>query len=45
MRLITNLRFNFLTLFTSYNFILGQIMIGKTMITNDQKLLRITSIG
>ena len=45
MRLITSLRFNFLTLITSNNFILGQIMIGKTMITNAQKLLRITSIG
>ena len=44
MRLIISLRFDFLTLPTPYNFVLGQITIGKTMITNDQELPRITSI-
>ena len=39
------LRFDFLTLPTPYFFVLGQIMTGKTMITNDQELPRITSIG
>ena len=45
MILITSLRFGFLTLPTPYRFVLGQVMIGKTMITNDKKLSRITSIG
>ena len=45
MRLITSLKFSFLTLHTPYNFVLGQIMIEKTRITNDQELPRITSIG
>ena len=45
MRLITSLRFGFLTLPTPYSFVLGQITIGKTQITNDQELSRITSIG
>ena len=45
MRLITGLRFDFLTLPTPYSFVLGQITIGKTEITNDQELPRITSIG
>ena len=44
MRLITGLRFGFLTLPTPYNYILGQITIRKTRITNDQELLRIISI-
>ena len=44
MRLITGLRFDFLTLPTPYSFILGQINIEKTMITNYQELPRITSI-
>ena len=45
MRLITGLRFDFLTFPTPYNFIMGQVTIKKTMITNDQELPRITSIG
>ena len=45
MTLITSLRFGFLTLFTPYSFVLRQITIEKTMITNDQELPRITSIG
>ena len=44
MRLIINLRFDFLTLPTPYSFVWGQITIGKTRITNDQELPRITSI-
>ena len=44
MRLITSLRFDFLTIPTPYSFILGEITIEKTRITNDQELLRITSI-
>ena len=44
MRMITGLRSGFLTLPTHYSFILGQITIGKTMITNDQELRRITTI-
>ena len=42
--LITSLRFDFLTFPTPYSFVLGQITIGKMRITNDQELLRITSI-
>ena len=45
MRLITSLRFDFLTILTPYSFILWQIMIEKTGITNDQELPRVTSIG
>ena len=45
MRLITNLRFDFLTLHTPYSFVLGQITIGKMRITNDQEFQTITSIG
>ena len=44
MTLITSSRFDFLTLSTPYNFVLGQITIKKTKITNVQKLLKITSI-
>ena len=44
MKLITSLRFDFLTLPTPYNFILGKITIGKTMITNDQELPRMDSM-
>ena len=44
MRLITGLRFDFLTLPTPYSFVLGQITITKTKITNDQELPRITGI-
>ena len=44
MKLITSLRFGFLTLPTPYNFVLGKITIGKTRITNDQVVLRITNI-
>ena len=44
MRLITGLGFGFLTLPTPYSFVLGQITMKKAMITNDQELLRITSI-
>ena len=44
MRLITSLRFGFLTFPTPYSFVLGQIMIEKMRITNDQELPRITSI-
>ena len=43
MRLITDLRFDILTLPTSYNFVLGQITIVKTRITNNQELPRITN--
>ena len=35
MRLITNLRFDFLIIPTSYNFVLRKISIGNMMITND----------
>ena len=45
MRLIIGLRFYFLTLPTPYNFVLGQISIGNKMITNDQELPKVTSIG
>ena len=45
MRLIIRLRFDFLILLTPCSFILGQIMIEKTGITNDQELPRVTSIG
>ena len=44
MRLIIGLRFSFLTIPIPYTFALGQITIGKTRITNDQELPRITSI-
>ena len=45
MRLTTTLRFDFLTLPTPYRFVLGQITLGKTRITNDQEFPTITSIG
>ena len=44
IRLIIGLRFSFLTLPTPYSFVLGQITIENTMITNDQELPKITSI-
>ena len=44
MRFIIGLRFGFLTLPIPYSFVLGQITIGNTRITNDQELTRITSI-
>ena len=44
MTLITSSRFDFLTLSTPYNFVLGQITIKKTKITNVQKLPKIISI-
>ena len=44
IRLIIGLRFGFLTLPTPYSFVLGQITIENTMITNDQELPKITSI-
>ena len=39
MRLITSLRFRYLTIPTPHNYVLGQITVGKTRITNDQELL------
>ena len=44
MRFIIGLSFGFLTLPIPYSFVLGQITIGNTRITNDQELTRITSI-
>ena len=44
MILIIGLRFDFLTFHTPYSFVFGQIIIGKTEITNDQELPRIINI-
>ena len=45
MRLITGLRFDFVTLLTLCSFVLREDNIEKTMIINDQELTRITNIG
>ena len=44
MRLITGSMFNFLTIPTLYNFVLGQISIEKVRMTNDQELPKIINI-
>ena len=43
MKLIIDLRFNFLAFHTPCSFVLGHITIRKTTIINDQELPKITS--